>query len=103
VEWVSSVPEGEVPSVTPFDRPETLYPTESRALELRAEAEEHARNAAQANQTSDNYILLSEVRARPLADDRSDAGSCRCLHRLWNPSVRLAFGEAHWTWVLREC
>lgn len=58
-EWVSSVPEGEVPPLTPFDRPETLYAAESRALELRAEAEEHASNAARANQLSDNYILLT--------------------------------------------
>ncbi len=44
---------------TPFDQPGFHYAAETSAFELGAEADQHARNAAQDNQRSDNYVLLT--------------------------------------------
>jgi hypothetical protein len=46
-------------SVTPFDQPSFHYAAEASAFDLGAEADQHAGNAAQDNQRSDNYVLLT--------------------------------------------
>jgi hypothetical protein len=64
--WVGSAPPGEIPPGTPFDTPEYEEST-GQILEARdalfEEAFDSAAAAADANQTSDNFVLVTVVMA----------------------------------------
>lgn len=64
--WVAQVPAGEWPSGTPFELP--LYQPAARRLAnlLNAEADELATTAREANQTSDNFVLVAVIMASVL-------------------------------------
>ena len=64
--WVALVPPGEVPPGTPFELPQ--YQPEARRLanELNDAADESAAIAREANQTGDNFVLVTVVMASVL-------------------------------------
>ena len=64
--WEALVPEGEVPPDTPFSLPEYQPAARRQAEKLNAEAEELAATARDANQVSDNFVLVAVIMASVL-------------------------------------
>ncbi|MEA2026544.1 MAG: hypothetical protein U9O18_07620, partial [Chloroflexota bacterium] len=64
--WMAQVPEGQIPPERPFDMDEYVVAERDLAGRLNAEADEAAATAREANQTSDNFVLVAVVMASVL-------------------------------------
>lgn len=64
--WVALAPAGQVPSGTPFDLPEYRPAARQRANDLNEAADELATAAREANQISDNFVLVTVIMAAVL-------------------------------------
>ena len=65
-EWMALLEAGEVPPGTPFDLESYAPAAERRAVELNQQADELAAEAREANQTSDNFVLVAVIMASVL-------------------------------------
>ena len=65
-EWLALMEAGEVPPGTPFDLESYAPASERRAIELNQRADELAAEAREANQTSDNFVLVAVIMASVL-------------------------------------
>jgi protein-S-isoprenylcysteine O-methyltransferase Ste14 len=61
--WMAQAPPGKYPPGTPFELPEYQPKARQQANRLNAEAEEFAATAREANQRSDNFVLVAVVMA----------------------------------------
>ena len=64
--WEALVPEGEIPPDTPFTLPEYQPAARKQAEKYNAEAEELAAVGRDANQVSDNFVLVAVIMASVL-------------------------------------
>lgn len=64
--WRGTVPEGEIPPGTPFERDEYQPAQETRAQELNGQADVFAQEARDANQHGDNFVLAAVIMASVL-------------------------------------
>ena len=64
--WVALAPDGEAPPGTPFDMAEYDPESRARAEALNAQSDEFADQAAEANQTGDNFVLTAVIMASVL-------------------------------------
>jgi len=65
-EWLALAPEGQVPPGTPFTLDSYEPEAERLAKELNEEADVHAAEARDANQTGDNFVLVAVIMASVL-------------------------------------
>jgi hypothetical protein len=59
--WLARAPDGEYPAGTPFDLPQYQPEAMRRADQLNAEADAFAATAREANQTSDDFVLVAVI------------------------------------------
>ena len=65
-DWLALAPPGEIPPGTPFELDSYAPESERLAFELNQQADELAAEARDANQTSDNFVLVAVIMASVL-------------------------------------